>query len=115
MSALPDIPPPFTVRTLAAYWGCSEGVIRKHIADGRLRSFRIGALIRIPYEEVERFKACQITPSNDSERDGQSYGETRTGSVTVSSLPRLTGRERKPRLASVGGSPKAPQAPWERS
>jgi excisionase family DNA binding protein len=55
----------FTVASLAAEWECSEGVIRKAIADGRLGCFRLGTLIRIPAEEVKRFE-CQNTQSSDS-------------------------------------------------
>lgn len=57
----------YTVASLADEWGCSQGVIRKAIADGRLGCFRLGTLIRIPAEEVRRFEQCQPTASNDSE------------------------------------------------
>ncbi len=114
MGALLNTPPPFSVRSLAERWGCSEGAIRKRIADGDLRSFRIGALIRIAATEVERVEQCQNTPSNDLGRDGQSSGKQQTESDTASSLPRLTGRGPRLRLASDGGSPKEVLAPWER-
>ena len=113
MSALRNMPPPFTVRSLAERWGCSEGAIRKRIADGDLRSFRIGVLIRIAANEVERVEQCQNMPSNDLGEDGQSSGTPPMESDTASSLPRLTSPVRKLRLASGGASPKEARAPWE--
>lgn len=65
----------FTVSSLAAEWHCSEGVIRKAIADGRLGCFRLGTLIRIPEEEVRRFER-QTTRSSDSEAAMPSSIET---------------------------------------
>jgi hypothetical protein len=113
MGALRNMPPPFSVRSLAEHWGCSEGAIRKRIAEGSLRTFRIGALIRIAANEVERVEQCQNTPSNDLGEDGQSSGTPRTASGTASNLPRLTSRAPKLRLASDGDSPKEVRAPWE--
>jgi len=113
MGALRNMPPPFSVRSLAEHWGCSEGAIRKRIAEGSLRTFRIGALIRIAANEVERVEQCQNTPSNDLGEDGQSYGTPQTTSATAVSLSRRTSRERKLRLASSGDRPKEVRAPWE--
>lgn len=45
---------PFSVSKLAARWACSEGAIRKKIERGELAAFRLGKLIRIRAEEVER-------------------------------------------------------------
>lgn len=65
----------YTVASLAQEWNCSEGAIRKEITAGRLGHFRIGALIRIPTEEVRRFE-CQNTASSGSEADMPSSIET---------------------------------------
>ena len=46
----------FTVPSLASRWDCSEGLIRKMIDRGELRSFRLGILIRVPADEVERIE-----------------------------------------------------------
>lgn len=57
---------PFSVPQLAHRWGCSEGLIRKMIRDGRLQCFRPGTLIRISAAEVERFECQQqamMTPT----------------------------------------------------
>ena len=90
--------PPFTVPTLAARWGCSEGLIRKMIERGELSSFRLGTLIRVPAHEVAKIECIA---SNDSETALQSSGE-RTGSADAEgSTPRI-GRARKPRPADYG-------------
>jgi excisionase family DNA binding protein len=51
--SMPDDRRPFSVPQLAERWGCSQGLVRKLIRDGRLQCFRPGALIRISAAEVE--------------------------------------------------------------
>ena len=50
--------PPFSVRSLAKRWCCSESVVRNEISANRLGHFRIGNLIRVTAAEVARFE-CQ--------------------------------------------------------
>lgn len=50
--------PPFSVRSLAERWFCSESTIRNEINANRLGHFRIGGLIRVSAAEVARFE-CQ--------------------------------------------------------
>lgn len=50
---------PFTVRTLAARWECSESLIRKLITKNELVSFRIGRALRISADEVGRFECAK--------------------------------------------------------
>jgi len=50
---------PFSVPQLAHRWGCSEGLIRKMIRDGRLQCFRPGTLIRISAAKPE---GRELTP-----------------------------------------------------
>lgn len=45
-------PRAFSVKSLAARWGCSAGLIRNMIARGELVAFRYGNLIRITREAV---------------------------------------------------------------
>lgn len=79
----------YTVASLAQEWRCSEGVIRKAVADGRLGCFRLGTLIRIPEEEVRRFE-CQTIPSNDSPEDMPSLSRLAERSDAVfGSRPRI--------------------------
>lgn len=91
----------FTVASLAKEWDCSEGVIRKAIAEGRLGCFRLGTLIRIPAEEVRRLE-CQAIQSNDCEADMQSSGAIQTGSGGVSASILPTAPQRKRRRAAGG-------------
>lgn len=91
----------YTVASLAAAWECSEGVIRKMIAAGQLRSFRIGTLIRIPADEVERYE-CLTTASNDSEADLPASGRTGTADGIDSGLMRPTGLARRRRRGATG-------------
>jgi hypothetical protein len=86
----------YTVATLAAEWDCSEGVIRKLVAAGDLRCFRLGTLIRIAAEEARRFE-CQNTPSSGLEADSQSSIGTPLESATGSDFrrPTVLGRRRK--------------------
>lgn len=91
----------FTVASLAQEWECSEGVIRKLVREGRLRSFRIGALIRIPADEVARFE-CQNIASNDSAADTRSSIETQGEGDTGSNYTRPTGLALRRKLGRDG-------------
>src|SRR5690625_685425 len=69
---------PYTPETLAERWSCSSQHIRDLVAAGRLRAFRVGRLIRIRREEVERYEACQEEAERKSSgigRHGTSTGE----------------------------------------
>ena len=49
---------PYTPETLAQRWECSPRHIRLLTQRGRIPHFKLGSLIRIPVEEVERFEKC---------------------------------------------------------
>ena len=52
---------PFTVRTLAARWDCSEQHVRNLIHGGHLHCFRLGGkLLRIAGEEVARWESSGL-------------------------------------------------------
>jgi excisionase family DNA binding protein len=91
----------YTVASLAEEWECSEGVIRKAIANGELGCFRLGTLIRIPVEEVRRFE-CQNIASSDCEADMPSSGETRMESATDGSSKPKIAIPRKRKHATCG-------------
>ena len=99
----------FTVATLAREWECSEGLIRKLVASGELRCFRLGNLIRISAEEVERF---QTTQSSGSGGDTQSSGETTKASGTVTALPRPTALALKLKQGGFGRKDTVRTGPW---
>lgn len=103
----------YTVASLAEAWECSEGVIRKLIVSGKLGSFRVGSLIRIPADEVERFE-CQNTASNDSAADMRS-SISRTGSDAEPAYTRPTGLALKRKLGRAGASGTILPGPWGES
>lgn len=84
---------PFTPKTLAERWSCSESYIYRLMQDGRLKCFHIGGkLKRIAYQEVllwEGSQSDQLTSPMPSENTGSA------GSGTASA-PRGT------KAASVG-------------
>ena len=57
---------PFSPETLADRWGCSSEKVRQMCRAGELSSFRLGKLIRIPANEVERVE-CQNTDWSSTE------------------------------------------------
>jgi excisionase family DNA binding protein len=59
---------PYSPETLAERWGCSSEKVRLMYKDGELAGFRLGKLIRIPADEVERYE-CQNTASPCTEEN----------------------------------------------
>jgi excisionase family DNA binding protein len=61
-----------TVPEIAERWNCSAGLVRKLEKRGKIAGVRIGALLRIPLQEVEKFE-CQSKDiqSSDSGAVGQ--------------------------------------------
>ena len=70
---------------------------------GELPGFRLGKLIRIPANEVERYE-CQNTPSQCTEESSQSPTETREERADASRLARLTSEKPKPSGARFGNA-----------
>lgn len=108
---------PFTVPNLAARWECSEGLIRKMIERGQLRSFRLGVLIRVPAEEVERIE-CQSQSESHIASNGSGASLPSSGTLTENggggnSTPKIS-RARKPRLGEFGPQATIHHGPWER-
>jgi excisionase family DNA binding protein len=101
----------YTVATLAERWDCSQGVIRKLIADNRLACFRVGTLIRISVEEVRRFE-CQNIASNDSAADMPSSIETTPESGTGNSFERPTALGLKRKHEGDGRRATVHHGPW---
>ncbi|MFD0909918.1 excisionase family DNA-binding protein [Ruegeria arenilitoris] len=54
---------PYTPESLAKRWDCSAETVRQLCKSGRLSSFRIGRLFRIPSQAVEEFEQCRNTQS----------------------------------------------------
>lgn len=84
---------PYTPETLAERWSCSSQHIRDLVAAGHLRAFRVGRLIRIRREEVERYEECQEKESSsDTVVSGASTGETGVTSLDDALLARRIAR-----------------------
>ncbi len=104
---------PFSVRSLAERWSCSEGMIRKMIKDGTLQCFTIGTLIRIPVAEVERIECNppQNTPSKGSGEGSPLSGETKKASGTGPVSPPPIGSMPKRKPGNAGGAT-VHHGPW---
>ncbi len=89
---------PYSPETLADRWGCSAEKVRRMFHDGELQGFRLGKLIRIPANEVERLE-CQITGSSSIAADTPSPSTTTSEGEFGSRLVRMTGG--LPKLALV--------------
>lgn len=88
---------PYSIRSLSERWDCHPDVVRRLIRAKRLQSFRVGALIRIQAQEVERYE-CSGSGSPDTGADLSSSGMT-TASDTDERCARETWRQRTPKLA----------------
>jgi len=88
---------PFTPKTLAARWGCSERHIRHLIERQELPHFRVGNLIRIPPQAVEAHECPNLLKSaSDVTGDtGLQHGQPRkepSGGRSVSRLPLIVAK-----------------------
>jgi len=90
---------PFSPDTLAARWGCSSETIRQMCRRGDLSYFRLGKLIRIPANEVERVE-CQSGDSSSTEGNGASPTELPASELR---LARMIGDGPKLSLVKSGG------------
>ena len=81
---------PYSTQTLAERWGCHPRTVRELIRKGELRPFRIGALVRIPAEEVERYE-CAIE-SRATVAAMRSSGTTKAERDTAARLARISGK-----------------------
>ncbi|HBM58057.1 MAG TPA: helix-turn-helix domain-containing protein [Citreicella sp.] len=66
---------PMTPEMLAQRWQCSAETIRQMVKRGDLRGFRVGRMIRIPFEAVEEHE-CQKSASDACEAGSASIGAT---------------------------------------
>lgn len=89
---------PFTPESLGERWGCSPDKVRRMYKAGEIEGFRLGKLIRIPADAVERFE-CQNTGSPYTDSPSPSSTPTPNEDAFASRLARMT--EALPRLALV--------------
>ncbi len=92
---------PVTPEILADRWQCSAETVRQLYKRGSLRGFRVGRMIRIPWEAVEEYEKCQQSASDACEADTASIGMTRRqASGSAISLRHAPERKQKPRAAT---------------
>ncbi len=89
---------PFSPETLGERWGCSPDKVRRMYRSGEIKGFKLGKLIRIPADAVERFE-CQTTELPHIEDPSPSSSKTASEDVFESRLARMT--EGSPKLALV--------------
>src|SRR5690606_5453589 len=89
----------YTPATLAERWACSERQVRLMIERGELPAFRLGKLLRISGEAVERYE-CQSGALQDCGESSSLHGMTPMASADVTDLEQQTARRRSaaPRL-----------------
>lgn len=92
---------PFSPETLAQRWGCSSEKIRQMYHLGELHGFRLGRLIRIPANEVERVE-CQNTDLSNIEANTALPTPNREEAAFASRLERLTGEPQRRELLQSG-------------
>lgn len=80
--------------------------------DGELAGFRLGKLIRIPANEVERVECQKPTASESTEDDTASSLLIRHEAAFESRLARMTGGKRRLSLVTSGGG-STPRRPNE--
>ena len=85
---------PFTPDTLAARWFCSAETIRQMVKRGELHGFRVGRMIRIPWNSVEEYE-CQTSTSDGSEVDCAPTGQGQMANDSVISLRHAPERKLK--------------------
>ena len=92
---------PYSPETLAERWGCSSEKVRQMFHLGELHGFRLGKLIRIPANEVERIE-CLNTGSSSTEDNGASPTPTRSEVALGSRLARMSGGGQRLSLVRSG-------------
>ena len=102
-------PRPFSPETLSERWGCSAEKVRRMYHDGELTGFRLGKLIRIPANEVERYE-CQNTDLSSTAENSPSPTMTTSADVFESRLVRMTGVSRRLGLVTYGEPAQRPKA-----
>lgn len=85
---------PYTLKTLAERWACSDETIRQMIISKALPAFRVGNMLRIPAQAVEDYEACRNTASGGSTVDMSPHGPM---VAQGEGFVLLHSRERKPK------------------
>jgi len=93
---------PYSVASLADYWGCGTDTVYSLIHSGDLSAFRLGGrLLRIRHDAVEDFECRRNIACNDTAENSPSSG-TATDDATDIRLERLIERRPKPQRDPSG-------------
>lgn len=87
---------PFTPEALADRWDCSAETIRQMIHRGELTGFRVGRMIRIPADAVEKHE-CANTELGGSMAASPSHGDSKMGAGGGFALMHSRERQQKPK------------------
>jgi excisionase family DNA binding protein len=90
---------PYSPATLAERWDCTPQAVHRLIRKGALSCFRVGALVRIPAEEVERIE-CATASQGPEKESSSSSGTMKKAADTEARLLRLTSGRRSTTPAS---------------
>ena len=98
---------PFSIATLAERWGCSRRHVSNLIRKGALQSFRVGNLLRVRPEEVERYECGTGSQSINGDTLRSSMKEAVAAELR---LRRLTSsaRQQRPQSLSVISNNESP-------
>ena len=90
---------PYSPASLAERWGCHQRTVRELIRRGDLKSFRVGALVRISAEEIGRYE-CATGLREPQRGSSSASGMTKQEIDTEARLHRLTSGRPSPTLVS---------------
>ena len=93
---------PYSCKSLAEHWQCNTQTVRRRIADGSLRAFRVGRDYRIPRAEVAAFEERNATCA--------SSGESLTDDTSTSAERKMAELRRFRRLRKIGPEPNLPSS-----
>ncbi len=60
---------PYTPKSLAELWQMKVETVRRRIAEGELKAFRVGRALRIPRAEVAEFEERNATPGKETDEE----------------------------------------------
>lgn len=103
-----NVPCPYSPESLGQRWACSAEKVRQMCRAGELNYFRLGKLIRIPANEVERVE-CQNTSLNGIAESESSPTETQPDEGFAAHLARQM--KDSPRLALVSSGQRSQPRP----
>ena len=94
---------PYSIKSLAERWGCSEAHVRGLIKSGKLRAFNLGGkLLRIASEEVHKWE--NPTTSSSGTEGSSLCLSSKVDNDSAARLARMTLPSRKRGSQNLSGS-----------